>query len=156
MSNKKKKNQNKKVNYKKIGIIAGVIALIIGLIITIGVLTKDEYYECTQYDWYEKVNNDNVLTAEQMKEAYDFYRIFLNKDGTFELKYRIKDGTVTKTDTGTYKKSETTLVLTYTSPTQELDKVCTYEIKGKTLVRDELVFAPDGTRVTVKQTFKLD
>ena len=156
MSNKKKKNQNKNVNYKKIGIIAGVLALIIGLIITIGVLTKDEYYECTQYDWYEKVNSDNVLTAEQMKEAYDFYRIFLNKDGTFELKYRIKNGTVTKTDTGTYQKSETTLVLTYTSPTQELDKVCTYEIKDKTLVRDELVFAPDGTRVTVKQTFKLD
>ena len=73
MSNKKKKNQNKNVNYKKIGIIAGVLALIIGLIITIGVLTKDEYYECTQYDWYEKVNSDNVLTAEQMKEAYDFY-----------------------------------------------------------------------------------
>ena len=91
-----------------------------------------------------------------MKEAYDFYRIFLNKDGTFELKYRIKNGTVTKTDTGTYEKTKTTLVLTYTSPTQELDKVCTYEIKGKTLVRDELVFAPDGTRVTVKQTFKLD
>ena len=156
MSNKKKKNQNKNVNYKKIGIIAGVIALIIGLIIAIGVLTKDEYYECTQYDWYEKVNSDNVLTAEQMKEAYDFYRIFLNKDGTFELKYRIKDGTVTKTDTGTYEKTKTTLVLTYTSPTQELDKVCTYEIKGKTLVRDELVFAPDGTRVTVKQTFNLE
>ena len=156
MSNKKKKNQNKNVNYKKIGIIAGVLALIIGLIITIGVLTKDEYYECTQYDWYEKVNSDNVLTAEQMKEAYDFYRIFLNKDGTFELKYRIKNGTVTKTDSGTYEKTKTTLVLTYTSPTQELDKVCTYEIKGKTLVRDELVFAPDGTRVTVKQTFNLE
>lgn len=152
---KKKKKNKQTFNWKKWGIYGGIVAFLIGLVIVIGVATKDKYYDCVQYDWYEKVNLENVQTMDGMKNDYEFYRIFLNDDGTFELKYRLKNGTMTYVDKGTYTKTKTELVLTYSSPTQEPNKVCTYTIDGKKLIRDEFVNAIDGTRVTVKQEFVL-
>lgn len=154
-SNKKRKKTNP-INWKKIGIFGGVVAFLILLVIIIGVATKDKFYECVQYDWYEKVNTQEIKTQDGMKEDYEFYRLFLESDGTFELKYRLKNGTITYTDQGTYKKTKTTLILTYSSPSQELVKVCTYTIEDDKLVRNELVDAPDGTRVRVEQIFELD
>ena len=122
-SNKKRKKTNP-INWKKIGIFGGVVAFLILLVIIIGVATKDKFYECVQYDWYEKVNTQEIKTQDGMKEDYEFYRLFLESDGTFELKYRLKNGTITYTDQGTYKKTKTTLILTYSSPSQELVKVC--------------------------------
>lgn len=152
---KKRKNVNH-INYKKLGIFGAIVAGLIGLVIIISLVTKDKYYDCVKYEWYEKVNNDQVKTMDGMNEDYEFYRIFLEDDGTFELKYRLINGTITFTDKGTYEKTDTKLVLTYSSPSQEPYEICTYTIDGNKLIRDELVNAPDGTRVTVKQEFKLD
>ena len=104
--------------------------------------------------WYA---NGQIGGSSLINEIYTdkFQLCKLNDDGTFELKYRLKNGTMTYVDKGTYTKTKTELVLTYSSPTQEPNKVCTYTIDGKKLIRDEFVNAIDGTRVTVKQEFVL-
>lgn len=156
-----KKKSNKKnvqaLDYKKIGIIGGIFVAICLVVLVVVLATTDKFYECTEYDWYEKFNSEEIKTSDGMGEIYDFYRLFLEDDGKFILKYRLKDGTMIYTDKGEYEKTDTQLILTYysTNPSQELTKVCTYEINGKTITRDELVEAPDGTRVRVKQTFVL-
>lgn len=156
-----KKKSNKKntlaLDYKKIGIIGGIFIILCLVVLVFVLATANKFYECTEYDWYEKFNSEEIKTSDGMGEIYDFYRLFLEDDNKFILKYRLKDGTMIYTDKGTYEKTDTQLILTYdsTNPSQELTQVCTYEIDGNTITRDELVEAPDGTRVRVKQTFVL-
>lgn len=152
----KKKKMKKPVNYKKLGIIAGVILAIALFVVIFINATKEEYYECTEYSWYEKVDSNEYNHEIEQKSVYEFYRIFLEDDGTFELRFRINGGTVLTEETGTYEKTDTTLVLTYANASQELSKVCTYTIDGNKLIRDEVVQDATGQYVKVKQVFELD
>ena len=79
----KKKKMKKPVNYKKLGIIAGVILAIALFVVIFINATKEEYYECTEYSWYEKVDSNEYNYEINQKEIYEFYRIFLEDDGTF-------------------------------------------------------------------------
>ena len=152
----KKKKMKKTVNYKKLGIIAGVILAIALFVVIFINATKEEYYECTEYSWYEKVDSNEYNYEINQKEIYEFYRIFLEDDGTFELKFREANGTRLYTDAGTYEKTDTHLILTYTSASQEPSKVCTYTIDGDKLIREEVVQDATGQYVKVKQVFELE
>ena len=155
---KKKKQMKKSINYKTLGIIAGVIVAIVLFAVILVNALKDEYYECVEYSWYEKVNSSEYNYEIDQKAIYEFYRIFLNDDGTFELKFRSEGGTLIYTNSGTYEKTDTTLVLTYDGAiaSQEPSKVCTYTIDGDKLIRDEIVQDPSGQFVKITQVFELN
>ena len=153
MAKKKKKNTNNK-HYIVLGAIALLIIAFLALIIF---PNRDRYYECESFLDGQNIMNP-VANNDRLKN-YDYYRIYLNDDGTFELKYRLIDNKKESVEKGTYsfKSNKTKLVLYYTNPKQEMDNTATYTVDGDYLVRDEEVeFSLGGTfyYYTVKQKFK--
>ena len=109
-NNKIKTNKNcakMKINF---GIIFGILAVVIIATVII-IATSEHFYECVRYDWYEKIDTSEVKTVDNMNDTYDFYRIYLEDDNTFVLKYRLKEGTMLYTANGTYEKTDDKLVL---------------------------------------------
>ena len=138
-------------------IIIGVAALaLVACIVILSVKCaknkEKDYYECTRYQWHYV--SGNTPDYVDLLEQYEYYRLYLNKDNTFTIKYMAKSDSVERSEGGTYVKSGAKYVLTYSStPTQDLSNVVTYEIEDGNLTRSEQALAATGIYYTVIQVF---
>ena len=95
-----------------IGIAAvALIACIIILTTKCAKTSKKDYYECTKYEWHY-VNGTNPGVINQL-EQYEYYRLYLNSDKTFTIKYVLAGDTTERSEVGTYVKEGTTYTLKY-------------------------------------------
>lgn len=133
---KKKKKQTKSNHYP---VIIAIILLVAAFISFIVFSNHDRYYECEVFLDGQNISNP-VPNIDRLKN-YDYYRIYLNEDNTFELHYRLQDSDYKKIEKGKYefKNNNKKLILTYDNPTQEMDEICTYSVEGDYLVRNETV-----------------
>lgn len=154
MANKKNIKKTNTKHYVVLGAIIFFIVLFASLLIF---SNHKHYYECEQF-----VDGQGIVssspTTNRLKN-YEFYRLYLNEDGTFSLKYRLAETKDEREETGTYKykNKKTELVLTYKNPTQEMDETCTYKVDGDYLVRDEtleIIINEIVYYYTVNQKFK--
>ena len=113
---------------------------------------KKDYYECESYQWMY-VNGTTPMTINRL-EDYEYYRLYLNSDDTFTIKYVVKEDDTERSEGGTYVKSGSTYTLTYRStPTQELSTVVKYTLEDGKLVREDLAKSPSGIQYTIVQVF---
>ena len=114
--------------------------------------TKKDYYECESYQWMY-VNGTTPMTINRL-EDYEYYRLYLNSDDTFTIKYVLKEDDTERSEGGTYVKSGSTYTLTYRStPTQELSTVVKYTLEDGKLIREDLAKSPNGIQYTIVQVF---
>ena len=143
-------------------IVIGVAA--IALIACITILTvkcakkneKKEYYECTRYDW-SYVSGSTPTTLDRLQD-YEYYRLYLNSDNTFTIKYIAKSDETERSEGGTYVKKGNTYTLKYSSlPTQDIVSEpyeIVYHMEDGKLVREDRALAPNGTNYTIVQVFE--
>ena len=113
---------------------------------------KKDYYECESYQWMY-VNGTTPMTINRL-EDYEYYRLYLNSDDTFTIKYVLKEDDTERSEGGTYVKSGSTYTLTYRStPTQELSNVVKYTLEDGKLIREDLAKSPNGIQYTMVQVF---
>ena len=140
-------------------VLSAIVVLIIALVCFIVLSNRQRYYDCQTYLDGQNIYSP-VANVDRLK-GFDYYRIYLNEDGTFVLKYRLVESKTEREETGTYKfkNDNTKLVLTYDKeePATELAQVCTYTVEDDYLVRDEEVYTEiNGTfyYYSVMQKFK--
>lgn len=136
-----------------IGIAAlALVACIVILITKCPKNAKKEYYDCQQYEWHY-VNGTTPSVINQL-EAYDYYRLYLKDDKTFEIKYMVKNDDKERSEGGTYVKSGNTYTLTYSgTPTQDLATTITFTVEDGKLIRSDRALAPTGVNYTIVQVF---
>ena len=137
-----------------IGIAAcALVACIVILIVKCPKNSKNDYYECERFEWHYV--NGTTPGYINLLENYEYYRLYLNKDNTFTVKYKAKSDNVERSEGGTFEKNGDKYVLTYSSvPTQDLSQTVTYNLEDGALVRSELAKSASGINYTVVQYFK--
>ena len=125
--------------FTKIIIAIAVVALITVLVVVIVKNSKKgklEYYDCLKYEITYAVGTnpqpDNRL------DFYEYYRLYLNDDKTFTIKYVLKEDDTEQIESGTYVKNNDEYTLTYNGvPVQDYSQVIHLTIKNGNLVRNE-------------------
>lgn len=142
--------------FTKIIIAIAAIALVTCITIVIvkhaGKKAKKDYYECEKYEWlYMSGTNPNTLNR---LEDYEYYRLYLNSDDTFTVKFMAKSDEVERSEGGTYVKDGSKYTLTYSkTPSQDLSSTVVYNLEDGKLVREDRAIAPNGTNYTIVQVF---
>lgn len=116
--------------------IVAVITVLVVVIVRNSKKSKLDYYECVKYEITYAVGTnpqpDNRL------ESYEYYRLYLNDDKTFTIKYVLKEDDAEKIESGTYVKNNDEYTLTYKgTPVQDYSSVIHLTIKNGNLVRNE-------------------
>ena len=131
---------------------AALVACIVLLSVKCAKQNKAEYYECEKYEW-QYVNGTTPQVLDRLAD-YEYYRIYLNKDNTFTIKYIAKSDDVEREEKGTYTKKGSTYTLKYDSmPTQDLSDTIEYHLENGKLVREDRAVAPSGINYTIVQVF---
>ena len=138
-------------------VVIGIAALALVACITILCVkcakkNKAEYYECEKYEWHY-VNGSTPMIHDCM-DGYEYYRLYLNDDKTFTIKFLSKSDDVAREEGGTYTKKGSTYTLTYNSmPTQDLASSFELHIEDGKLVREDRALSASGINYTVIQVF---
>lgn len=152
---KKKKKASLKFRHVIIPILIIAVAILLGFIIG-NKVSKMQYYGCTEYTTSTVTTGDPI--EDNLFEDYEYYRLYLGKDGIFTLKYKFVNGTKTYTEEGTYTITEDgkKLTLSYKDFADELAGDAVYTLTAKnTWSRDQYVKLSESSRFTVVQTFVL-
>ena len=166
MSKKKSKKKSFKLSPAKLFILIALVALVvIGCFSLVSYLTRDKYYECTQYDYVTKtpVNGGMTDLVEDLLEDHEYYKFILNEDGkSVTLKYKLDEKDSKEVvKSGTYEIVENEdgskeLQIEYKNYDDTEPSVVKYTMNGKKLTRSQFVYVTDSLRGTVKQTFVLN
>ena len=115
--------------------------------------SKKDYYECTKYEiTYEVGTNPK---PEDRLASFDYYRLYLNNDNSFTIKYRMKEDDTERIETGTYVKSGSEYTLTYNgTPVQEYASVVHYKLVNGKLTRNEHTETTTGVHCDIVQEFE--
>lgn len=113
-----------------------IIVTLVFLITKCANNSKKDYYECTKYEiTYEVGTNPQ---PEDRLSSFDYYRLYLNSDKTFTIKYCMKEDDTERIETGTYEKNGNEYTLTYNgTPIQEYLSVVHYKLENGKLTRNE-------------------
>lgn len=131
---------------------AALVACIVILCVKCAKQKKADYYECEQYEWHY-INGTTPQVINRLDD-YEMYRLYLNDDNTFTIKYIAKSDDVEREEGGTYTKKGDTYTLKYSSmPTQELSDTVEYHLEDGKLIRSDRALSPSGTNYTIIQVF---
>lgn len=132
--------------------VIAVITILVFVIVKNSKKSKLEYYECLKYEVTYAVGTnpqpDNRL------DFFEYYRLYLNDDKTFTIKYVLKEDDAEQMEGGTYEKNGDEYTLTYSgTPVQEYAKVVHLTIKNGNLVRNEKTKTNTNIECDVVQEF---
>lgn len=125
LSNKFGNSTKKLTKSNKIIIVVLIIALFgVSLVVY---LTKDRYYECSEYLTISTENGEIVVTDEL--DNYDYYKFILNDDNTFVMTYKLSEKGSDEVELkGNYQYNEDKSVLTLSYEDENIGTEI-YEVK---------------------------